>query len=251
MERKIIVSGGGTGIGKAVAQLFASSGDEVAIIGRRTQVLQDAALELNASIGSKNVPNVRAFPCDLEDPGAVTELARKLTAAYSSIDVLVNNAGGVDRSPAGSLMEIADSWMRDFRSNVLTSVMLTESLLPVMKSPGGRIINMSSIAALRGGGGSYSAAKSALIGWTFDLARSTGPKGITANVVAPGYISGTEFFGTKMTRERHERLVSGTLVGRPGVPEDVASMIYYLASEQASYVTGQVLQVNGGALLGR
>ncbi len=167
------------------------------------------------------------------------------------IDVLVNNAGGVDRQPASTLEEVADSWLRDFRSNVLTAVLLTTGLLPNLKRPGGRVVNLSSIAALRGGGGSYTAAKAAVLGWTYDLARMLGKEGITVNAVAPGYITGTEFFGTSMTPERHQRLVSETLDGRPGTPEDVASTVLFLASEQASHITGQLFQVNGGALLGR
>jgi 3-oxoacyl-[acyl-carrier protein] reductase len=113
------------------------------------------------------------------------------------------------------------------------------------------VVNLSSIAALRGGGDSYSGAKAAVIGWTLSLAGELGAEGITVNVVVPGYVQGTEFFGDAMTPERHRNLVASTLLGRPGRPEDVAGMVGYLASEQAAYVTGQVLQVNGGALLGR
>jgi len=120
-----------------------------------------------------------------------------------------------------------------------------------VKRPGGRIVAISSIAALRGGGGSYSAAKAALHGGIYSLAADVGGDGITANVVAPGYVADTEFFGDSMTSARAERFVSQTLVGRAGSPADVASAVLYLASPESAFVTGQILQVNGGALVGR
>ena len=116
---------------------------------------------------------------------------------------------------------------------------------------GSRVVSISSIAALRPGGGSYGAAKGALISWTYTLAAELGPGGATANVVAPGYVTDTEFFGDAMTEERHRTLIDQTLTGRPSTPEDVAAAVFYLASPEAAQVTGQVLQVNGGALVGR
>ena len=223
MNRIVVVSGGGTGMGRAIARAFSRDGERVVILGRRQQVLAQAAGELNAEL-PRALVTPRAI--DLSIPEQVEALATEV----GEVDVLVNNAGGVDRADTTSLTEIEAAWLRDFRSNVLTAALLTSALSSHLRRPGGRVINISSIAALRGGGDSYSAAKAALIGWTYQLAAILGPDGITANVVAPGYIQDTEFFGDTMTEERRQRLTSQTLVGRAGMPEElrpVESRVHY------------------------
>jgi NAD(P)-dependent dehydrogenase (short-subunit alcohol dehydrogenase family) len=233
VDRSVVISGGGTGIGKATAAAFARLGDRVLILGRRREPLADAAAEIGDRVGWQTV--------DLADPKAVDALELP-----DAVDVLVNNAGGVTRDG-----ELAERFQADFRMNVLTAVLLTEKAGPRLRRPGGRVINLSSIAALRGGGDSYGASKAAVIGWSYTLAAELGPDGITVNVVAPGYVADTEFFADTMTDERRASLVGSTLNGRAGAPSDVAASIVYLASPEAAHVTGQVLQVNGGALLGR
>lgn len=238
--RTVVVSGGGTGMGRAVAQRFADAGDTVWILGRRRDVLERAASEIGA----------RPYAVDLTDPVAVEAFAANLDNA--AVDVVVANAGAGPASQAGDgLAAVAQAWRSTLDTNVLTAVLLVEALRPMLARPGGRIVLVSSIAAQRGGGGSYSAAKSALHGWAFDLAGDLGPDGVTVNVVVPGFVDGTEFFGGRMTEQRYQRLVASTLVGRAGEPTDVAAAVGYLASTEASWVTGQVLGVNGGAALGR
>jgi 3-oxoacyl-[acyl-carrier protein] reductase len=247
LGRQVVVSGGGTGIGLATARRLALDGDSVLIVGRRAQVLAAATRSINDEAGEERVTSVVA---DLTDAGQVLRVDEALEG---SIDVIVNNAGGaasrgIDRS---SLAGVEVAWRADFEANVLSAVLLTTALEPRLSRPGGRVVLISSIAALRGGGGSYSAAKAALHGWCYALAAELGPSGITVNAVVPGYVEGTEFFAGTMTSERHERLVSQAATGRAGRPEDVAAAIADLASPEAAYLTGQLLQVNGGALFGR
>jgi 3-oxoacyl-[acyl-carrier protein] reductase len=243
--RTVIVSGGGTGIGRAVARTFARTGDAVHILGRRADVLRGASAEINAEVGRDAV---QVHAVDLTDVAAIEGLQPEFT---DGVDVLVNNAGGTADRRDDSLGEVARELHETFAANCMSAALLTLSLGDRLRRPGGRVVNVSSIAALRGGGVAYASTKAALLGLTYTLAAELGPAGITVNVVAPGYTTDTEFFGDSMSADRHGAFVGQTVTGRPGVPDDVAAAIFYLASPEAGQVTGQVLQVNGGALFGR
>ncbi|GGU06214.1 SDR family NAD(P)-dependent oxidoreductase [Actinomadura citrea] len=240
MARTIVVTGGGTGIGRAVAARFATGGDRVVVIGRRAEVLEKAAGEIGGT----------ALPADLGDPAEVERVRAELAERFGSVDVLVNNAGGNADNHGGSA-GVAERWTSNFRINVLTSVLPTEAFRDLL-NPSGTVVFISSIAALRGSGGtSYGPMKAALHPYACDLAAALGPRGVTVNVVAPGFIEDTEFFGDVMSDERRAAQIAQTHTGRAGTPGDVAETVHWLASPGAGHVTAQIIQVNGGAERGR
>ncbi|WP_084963689.1 SDR family NAD(P)-dependent oxidoreductase [Thermoactinospora rubra] len=238
--REVVVTGGGTGIGYAIAAAFAALGDHVTITGRREHVLREAADRIKAD----------CVPFNAASPVAVNEALDKLP---QRVDVLVNNAGGntnLDRAQPADLMEVAEAWWANLNANLLSAVLVTTALTPRL-ADGARIVSTGSIAARGTGSGSYGAAKAALESWTADLAAELGPRGITANVVSPGLVVETEFFRGRLTEEGVRRRVEGTRNGRAGTPADVAETVVFLASPGAGHLTGQVIHVNGGAYLGR
>lgn len=235
-QRTVLVTGGGTGIGRATARAFTDNGDEVVITGRRQGVLEQAASDTGAT----------PVAFDAADPDAIGSVLADLP---ERIDVLVNNAGGntnFDREdPGGDLAAVDASWRANIESNLLTAVLMTTALEDRLTG-GGRVVNVSSIAA-SSGAGSYGASKAAVEALTRTQAGSLGGRSITANAVAPGLILDTEFFRGNLTDGKTQSLVEATDVDRAGRPEDVAATIVFLASEEARHVTGQVVHVNGGA----
>lgn len=239
MARNVVVTGGGTGIGYEVARRFAEAGEQVVIVGRRRAVLEQAAADLG--------PNVTPLVRDLADPDDVEAVLGELP---DRIDVLVNNAGSRETVIGGGPHALLARWRGDFERNVLTVVLLTESIRDRLTPGAGRVVTVSSIAALSGAG-SYGAAKASLHAWNHFLAAQLGTSGITANIVAPGTVAGTEFFGPRLDEAEVSRRAARTLLGRIGEAGEVAAAVYFLASPEAGFITGEILHCNGGELLGR
>ncbi|MFJ4879451.1 SDR family NAD(P)-dependent oxidoreductase [Streptomyces sp. NPDC088745] len=238
MSRTILVTGGGTGIGRAVAEHFAAQGDTVVITGRRPGPLNEVA--------ARN-KKMRAVSCDHTDPEALQRLREGLPGR---IDVLINNAGGnTDFDRASEAEPDLASYAQAFRANLeanLISAALTTKALESRLSAGAAVVQIGSIAADQASG-SYGAAKAALANWNLNVAAELGPRGVTANVVSPGYIADTEFFRDRLFDDRRSALIDATATGRAGVPADIVGAVAFLASPAARHITGQVLNVNGGA----
>ena len=242
MEDTIVVSGGGTGIGAAVVRRLVANGRHVTVVGRRQEPLSAIAFEFGSSVST--------IAADVSTP----EGASAVGASLAQCSGLVAAAGGNSPRPggAGELEQVVQDWQASFQSNVLTSVLLVEALRYRLEASAGRVVLISSVAGLRGsGGGPYGAMKAALHALAFDLARDLGPHGGTANVVAPGFVPDTEFWEGRRTPELIEQRASQTLVGRPGTPDEVASLILWLLGPDGGWVTGQILSPNGGVVLGR
>ena len=237
MPRNVIVTGGGTGIGRAVAERFAAAGDHVVITGRRRAVLEATAGSIDGE--------VRAIVCDHTDAAQIAALADALP---ERVDVLVNNAGGntdIGATTPDGLAEFADAWRTNLEANLISAAVTTRAVLPRLAS-GGAVISIGSIAADKGVG-SYGPAKAGLASWNVGTAGELGGRDITANVISPGYIADTEFFGDTMTEQGRADRIAAAKLGRAGVPADIAGAAWFLASPDARYITGQVLDVNGGA----
>ncbi len=238
-----MVSGGGTGIGRAVAERFVADGDEVVVLGRRESVLA----EVVASLGER----ASYLVADLADVDQVRAAADRI-AAGGPVDVVVPNAGGnFDEGLADEhgLAGTRDDWQANFTGNVLTCVLLVEALLPHVRRPGGRIVTMGSVAGIRGAN-SYGAAKAAVHNWSLWLAAQVAADGITVNAVAPGLVPDTEFWASTSPEVIAQRAAT-IPVGRPGTPAEVAELVAYFASPAAGWTTGQILQINGGVVPGR
>jgi 3-oxoacyl-[acyl-carrier protein] reductase len=242
--RVALVTGASQGIGRACALALAKAGATVALAARNEAKLAEVAAEIEAA-GGKAVP----FALDVASEESIKAGAKAVIGSLGKVEILVNNAG-ITRDGLVLRMKRAD-WDDVISTNLTGSFLLTQAILSAMlKNRWGRIINISSVVGRTGQAGqvNYAASKAGLLGMTRALAREVASRGVTVNAVAPGYIE------TPMTavldEKQRDAMIAQIPLGRAGTEADVAQAVLYLASEGAGYVTGHVLDVNGGMFMG-
>ena len=239
-EKRALVTGASGGIGSAIAQTLSAQGARVAVSGTREQVLQ----ELAEYVGGNTV----VLPADLGDADAGDNLVARAEKALGGLDILVNNAGIARDNLALRMKD--EEWSEVLRINLEVYFRLSRSALRgMMKQRFGRIINVTSVVGTTGNPGqaNYAAAKAGIVGMSKSLAQEIATRGVTVNCVAPGFID------TAMTQELNEdqrsRIMALIPAERFGTGDDVAACVAFLASDQAAYITGQTLHVNGGMVM--
>ncbi|MDH7485080.1 MAG: SDR family NAD(P)-dependent oxidoreductase [Anaerolineae bacterium] len=241
-EKVTIVTGGSRGIGLAIARALATEGATVAIVDKNAETGSKAAAQIEAEGG-----RACFFQADVSDKGQVVEAVGEIARRFGRIDILVNNAGIHTRAPF--TQETRADWLRLFEVNVLGVVFPSQAVVPYMiEQGGGRIVHISSKAAVVGepGHAAYSASKGAVLSLTRAMAVELAPYHITVNAVCPGPIV-TDMLLSDMPEEAdRQALAQKAPLGRLGRPEDVAAAVLYLASDEASWCTGQGLSVDGG-----
>ena len=244
MSETVIVTGASRGIGKACALAFGKSGANVIINYTKSKEKAEEVCEEISKLGGRALP----FCADVADRKAVDEMIAFAHSNFGSISTLVNNAGIAEQIMFCDITE--EKWDRMFAVDVKGVYNCIQAALPDMiHNKSGRIINISSMWGITGASCEvhYSAAKAAVIGMTKALAKELGPSGITVNAIAPGVIS-TEMNGN-ISEEIMSELKEETPIGRIGTPEDIAETALFLASPQASFITGEVISVNGGFVI--
>ena len=235
-----LVTGATGGIGEAIAKALVEAGARVAISGTREEKLKEVA----AMLGHDTV----VLPCNLSDASAVEALFPAAEAVLGQCDILINNAG-ITKDGLALRMKDED-WELVLNVNLTATFRLCRAAMKaMMKRRAGRIVNISSVVGVMGNPGqaNYCASKAGVIGMTKSLSAEVASRGVTLNCIAPGFIE------TPMTHvlneAQKERIVANIPAGRLGLPQDVASGVVYLASEEAGYITGQTLHINGGLLM--
>jgi len=239
-----IVTGAGRGIGHAIAVRLASEGARIACVSRSEENAKRTADELNI-LGADSAKH---YAVDVADHAAVQKIGAQILEDFTKIDILVNNAG-VTRDGLAMRMSIED-WDAVINTNLRGAFNFTQAIIRAMvKQRSGRIINITSVIGLIGNAGqtNYAASKAGLIGFTKSLARELASRSITVNAIAPGFITTDMTAG--LSDEIKKTIQSQIPLGKTGTPENVASAAAFLASGEASYITGQVICVDGGIVM--
>ena len=238
-----LVTGASRGIGCSIAKTLAQNGAHVVCVSRNVSDVQSVADEITAAGGT-----AAAVACDISDSDNVTKLVKETAGTHNHLDILVNNAG-VTRD--NLLMRMSeDDWNTVLNINLKAAFIAIKAAARTMiKQRKGRIINISSVVGMMGNAGqvNYAASKAGLIGLTKSTARELAPRGITANCIAPGYIATdmTNELGYEVQQSLNEKIP----LGRIGQVEDIAYAVAFLASDEAEYITGQTLAVDGGMVM--
>lgn len=235
-----LVTGASRGIGLAIARRFCQAGASVVVCGRSEDTIQAVARELTAE-GFQ----VKAVVADISNRDEVDGLVAFTLDQFSKIDILVNNAGVTQDTLLMRMKD--DDWNRVIQTNLTGTFYCTRSVIrPMIRQKSGRIINISSIVGTIGNAGqaNYAASKAGIIGFTKSVAKEVASRGVTANVIAPGFI--TTDMTAQLSEADRERMLELIPLSRLGIPEDIAEATFFLGSSGAGYITGQVIHVNGG-----
>lgn len=238
-----VVTGASQGIGKIIAFELAKSGAHVACISRNKKAIESIVDEITINGGQAS-----SFPCDISDSDTLSEIITEIIKENSRIDILVNNAG-ITKDSLLMRMSI-EQWDDVINTNLKGAFHCTKAVVRyMMKNKFGRIINITSIVGLTGNAGqaNYAASKAGLIGMTKSIAKEVASRGITANCIAPGWIETS--MTDKLSGEVKNEFLSHIPVGRIGSPDDIANAVIFLASDEAGYITGQTITVDGGRII--
>lgn len=243
--RRALVTGAGSGIGAAIARALGAAGADVAVhYAHSAEGAERVAAEIRDA-GHRAL----TLAGDLKDSAQATSVTERAIAELGGLDILVNNAGHlVGRSTVAEMSD--EHWHSVIDVNVSSAFYVTRAAASALSESGhGRIVLMSSLAAENGGGAgsvAYAASKAAVVGMTRGLAKELASSGVTVNAVAPGFIGETPFHDTFTPQKAQEGIIAGIPLGRAGTAGDVSDVTAWLASDLSSYVTGQVIDINGG-----
>jgi|TARA_B110000116_G_C16777829_1_gene556689 3-oxoacyl-[acyl-carrier protein] reductase len=238
-----VITGASQGIGRVMAEVLSKAGAHVVCVARTEDKIRSLANEINNKSGTASY-----FPCDISDGKAFSKVINEIVDKHGKLDILINNAG-ITRDALLMRMN-EDQWDTVINTNLKGAFHgIKAAIRPMMKNRSGRIINITSIVGLTGNPGqaNYAASKAGLIGMTKSIAKEVATRGITVNCIAPGWI------GTDMTDELSEATKNEFLnripIGKIGTPEDIAHTALFLASDEANYITGQTITVDGGRII--